>query len=370
MRKLGIIVMLLGASSAYCQDMDYWEQVLKTSLDSQINASLANFQMLPVDVEPSSSFGMRRHPISNLNKMHKGIDLPAAEGTPFKAVAPGVVIFSGEWGGLGNLIVIDHGDGLVTRYGHAQTLILEKGDIVRRGDEIGTVGQTGMVTGPHVHFEILHNNSYLDPEAFIAQRSYIQVDELRKRMLEDTVDIDNYIDAMHKSRSERPGVASVPGKNGAGEAILTKVVNGDAAGDIKQPQGNIKSAIMANNDPLKLPTRTNSSVEPGPRYSDTIITKRTLWSLADEIRPDSATVFQSMIAIYNANPNAFPDNNVNKRWVEIEIHLPSAEEILAVNHKAARDKYYSDLAVLEDKAKAQLAVALSTSEPKNDKAPL
>jgi FimV-like protein len=373
MRNL-ILTAALLSSPVYSQDMDYWEQVFKTSIDSQIKATLANFQTFPVDVTPSSSFGMRRHPISNENKLHKGVDLPAEEGTPFRAVAPGVVIFSGEWGGLGNLIVIDHGDGLVTRYGHAQTLLLEVGDVVRRDDEIGTVGSTGMVTGAHVHYEILQDNDYIDPEVFITQRKQMPMDELRQQKLEEQpIDINNYIDSMIQSKSVNftGALASVE----YGDDVAKNVAAANQAHEIAHHTAVLEPQVLAvivhpvvMPDPVK---DENEIVAVTPRpYADTITTKRTLWSLADQIRPQSASVFQGMIAIYNANPKAFPDKNVNKRWVDINMNLPSAEQILAVDHNAAREKYYSDLAMLESEKTNQLEVALSTSDPKNDNAPL
>jgi murein DD-endopeptidase MepM/ murein hydrolase activator NlpD len=120
--------------------------------------------LLPLhDYEFTSNFGMR------WGRPHKGVDLAAPEGTPFTAVHDGVVVIA-EWrGGYGNMIMIDHGNGLATVYGHSSHLLVKAGDHVKAGQVIGLVGNTGQSTGPHLHLEIHVNGEAVEPVAWFKQ---------------------------------------------------------------------------------------------------------------------------------------------------------------------------------------------------------
>jgi murein DD-endopeptidase MepM/ murein hydrolase activator NlpD len=118
---------------------------------------------LPVDGRISSRFGMRMHPILKQERMHNGVDIAAAAGTPIHAAAGGVVIMSGWRDGYGKTVVIDHGGGVSTLYGHCSKLLVEVDDKVEQGDTIALVGSTGLATGPHVHFEKRINGTPVDP---------------------------------------------------------------------------------------------------------------------------------------------------------------------------------------------------------------
>ncbi len=111
----------------------------------------------------SSGFGMRFHPILGFSRMHQGVDFAAGTGTPVLASAAGRVIQSGWAGGYGNVIRIDHGKGLVTRYAHLSRLIAKTGQQVGQGDRVGLVGSTGLSTGPHLHYEVWQNGKPVDP---------------------------------------------------------------------------------------------------------------------------------------------------------------------------------------------------------------
>ena len=100
---------------------------------------------------------------SNVNNLHGGIDIVALEGTPIMAASSGVVVFSGWTYEMGNLIVIYHGDDYITHYGHNQQNIISRLDIVKKGDVIGYVGNTGISSGPHLHFEIWKGDKSIDP---------------------------------------------------------------------------------------------------------------------------------------------------------------------------------------------------------------
>lgn len=118
----------------------------------------------PVKGRISSRYGARE---SIRNHTHKGLDIAAKIGTPIKAVADGKVTYSGVMGGYGNLIIIDHGNGITTRYGHCSKLYVKLGKQVKAGELIAAVGNTGNSTGPHLHFEIRQNGVYVNPTDYL-----------------------------------------------------------------------------------------------------------------------------------------------------------------------------------------------------------
>ncbi|MGN0735854.1 MAG: murein hydrolase activator EnvC family protein [Anaerovoracaceae bacterium] len=111
----------------------------------------------------SSSFGNRLHPILKVWKFHTGIDIGCSAGKDIVAAASGKVIMSKVYGGYGNCVMIDHGGGIVTLYGHASKLLVSEGQTVKRGQTIALVGSTGRSTGPHLHFEVRKNGEYINP---------------------------------------------------------------------------------------------------------------------------------------------------------------------------------------------------------------
>ena len=119
----------------------------------------------------SSYYGKRTDPFSGKIEMHKGMDFAGKKGSDVKAVASGVVTWSGERYGYGNLVEISHGNGYVTRYGHNEDILVKTGDTVERGQTISKMGSTGRSTGPHVHFEVLLNNRQIDPLRFVQSKA-------------------------------------------------------------------------------------------------------------------------------------------------------------------------------------------------------
>ncbi|MBI4516711.1 MAG: M23 family metallopeptidase [Deltaproteobacteria bacterium] len=125
----------------------------------------------PVNGIMSSAFGMRRHPVFGDLRRHDGEDIGAPTGAPVHATADGTVRRAGCAGDYGNLVEIDHGGRYVTRYAHLRDFAVTVGQKVRRGDVVGSVGQTGNATGPHLHYEVrAGNNAPRDPREFVAKR--------------------------------------------------------------------------------------------------------------------------------------------------------------------------------------------------------
>jgi len=113
-----------------------------------------------------SRFGVRTHPILKIRKMHTGIDFVANTGTPVYATGKGKVVFVGRNGGYGLEIRIDHGFGYRTLYAHLSKVLVKRGQKVERGDLIAKSGNSGLTTGPHLHYEISHNGRKLNPSQF------------------------------------------------------------------------------------------------------------------------------------------------------------------------------------------------------------
>ena len=136
--------------------------------DDQGNTSRKFLMRRPVrgeDVRITSGYGVRRHPILQVPKMHTGVDWACAMGTPIMAAGSGVIEEAGRKGEYGNYVRIRHANGYKTAYGHMSAVRArrERGVRVRQGQIIGFVGTTGLSSGPHVHFEVLVNNSHVDP---------------------------------------------------------------------------------------------------------------------------------------------------------------------------------------------------------------
>ena len=141
-------------------------------LDSLLMINNVKKQLLPSvlplrDGAFSSAFGWRPDPFHGGPTMHEGMDLTAAPGTPILAAAAGVVITSEYHSQYGNMVEIDHGNGLVTRYAHCSRRLVKVGDVVMKGAAIGEVGSSGRATGPHLHFEVRQDGVAQNPARFL-----------------------------------------------------------------------------------------------------------------------------------------------------------------------------------------------------------
>ena len=118
-----------------------------------------------------SPFGTRLDPFDSSNEVHMGLDIVASVGSPVKSSAAGIVKVAQREGDYGNLIVIDHGNGLTTRYGHLKGFAVRSGQLVTKSQVIGWVGMTGRTTGPHLHYEVRLNDRPTNPRSYLPRGS-------------------------------------------------------------------------------------------------------------------------------------------------------------------------------------------------------
>ncbi|MEO6068792.1 MAG: M23 family metallopeptidase [Gemmatimonadota bacterium] len=138
------------------------------SLELHTARLAATPSIMPTSGWLTSAFSqMRAHPILHVGRPHEGIDVVAPMGTPIEAPAGGVVISAGWEPGFGNVVMLDHGFGLVTKYAHASRLLVRPGQRVKRGERIALVGSTGLATGPHLHYEVHVNGKPVDPLRYV-----------------------------------------------------------------------------------------------------------------------------------------------------------------------------------------------------------
>lgn len=138
-------------------------QAFQVSSGGRYTGSFGGRFMKPAAGRISSGFGYRFHPILKQKRLHAGIDIAGGSGSPIFAAAEGVVIYAGYRGGYGNAVVIDHGSGISTLYGHCSRLYVRSGQKVGRGQRIAAIGSTGLSTGPHLHFEVRKNGRPVNP---------------------------------------------------------------------------------------------------------------------------------------------------------------------------------------------------------------
>lgn len=161
----------IDASEAYGQE----------ALQNNINYLIAleqAIQTLPLSLPMkhyfiSSQFGNRVDPIRNQAAVHNGIDLVGPYSAAVYATAPGKVVYSGPHGAYGNLIEVDHGHGITTRYGHLDKIFVREGYIIKRGQHIGIQGNSGRSTGNHLHYEVRYHGKAFNPEKFLKAGSYV-----------------------------------------------------------------------------------------------------------------------------------------------------------------------------------------------------
>ena len=156
---------------------------LLTVIESRLFEQKIKKMMVPTQ-EPvvggnlGSVFGWRIDPITGVSALHTGLDFPSEQGTPIMSAAGGVVVVQEFHPQYGNMIEVDHGNNLITRYAHAYKVFVKKGDLIRRGQKIAEVGNSGRSTGSHLHFEVLVQGIPQDPQKFLNAGKSVQPRQL------------------------------------------------------------------------------------------------------------------------------------------------------------------------------------------------
>jgi murein DD-endopeptidase MepM/ murein hydrolase activator NlpD len=146
---------------------DYLERELR-SYEELLKRRTTVPNIWPVEGELTDGFGGRRNPFGgSTSEFHTGQDIATLWGTPVVAAAQGVVVFAGWQNGYGQIVIIDHGNGLTTRYGHLSGIDVEVGQQLARGEQLGRVGSTGRSTGPHLHYEVRINDEPVNPRQYL-----------------------------------------------------------------------------------------------------------------------------------------------------------------------------------------------------------
>jgi murein DD-endopeptidase MepM/ murein hydrolase activator NlpD len=143
-------------------------QEVRGYLDDRSSLMRAAPSVWPVRGWLTSHFGWRSDPANTSRRVHTGLDISAPRGTPVIASGDGFVVFAGYHSAYGNLVVIDHGYGITTKYAHLSRIQTQSGHRVQRGDIVGRVGNTGRSTGPHLHFEVIQDGVPVNPGRFLA----------------------------------------------------------------------------------------------------------------------------------------------------------------------------------------------------------
>lgn len=150
---------------------DLFTVVESRLFDAKMRALMQPTQHPVASGSLGSGFGWRIDPITGRSALHTGLDFQADPGTPIVAAAGGLVVVQEYHPAYGNMIEVDHGNQVVTRYAHASQVFVKVGDLVKRGQKIAAVGSSGRSTGPHLHFEVLVQGVFQDPAPFLAQRN-------------------------------------------------------------------------------------------------------------------------------------------------------------------------------------------------------
>ena len=165
----GLIAHVSGLDERTDQTIDLFTLIESRLLEGRLTQLMVP-SSAPVEGPVGSGFGIRSDPFSGRPALHTGLDFPADTGTPILAAAGGVVVSSAPHPAYGNLVEIDHGNGLLTRYAHASKVLVRAGDLVKRGQAVAQVGTSGRSTGPHLHFEVLVEGVPQNPARFLAGR--------------------------------------------------------------------------------------------------------------------------------------------------------------------------------------------------------
>jgi murein DD-endopeptidase MepM/ murein hydrolase activator NlpD len=158
---LAAVISFSGPAEAAPQSMILVDRVLAEAERETPDISMLTTE--PVARTESSGYGWREDPINRRAKFHHGTDYRGKRGTPVLAAGPGTVVFAGRRGGYGRTVFIDHGNGVITRYGHLDRILVKQGDTIAAGAQLGELGSSGRATGVHLHFEVRLAGRSVDP---------------------------------------------------------------------------------------------------------------------------------------------------------------------------------------------------------------
>jgi murein DD-endopeptidase MepM/ murein hydrolase activator NlpD len=162
------------------QQVDLLTVLESRLIDQKISQMMLPTQQPVTNAHLGSPFGWRIDPFTGRSALHTGMDFEAEQGTPIVAAAGGVVVTQELHPAYGNMVEIDHGNNLITRYAHASRVFVKQGDVVKRGQKIAVVGTTGRSTGPHLHFEVLVQGVPQDPHKFLSAGSNLPAAQLAR----------------------------------------------------------------------------------------------------------------------------------------------------------------------------------------------
>jgi murein DD-endopeptidase MepM/ murein hydrolase activator NlpD len=160
-----------GMLKSVLSSLESYLTIVRSGVEKREALLSATPSIWPIHGWLSAGFGRRPDPFTGEVDFHPGLDISAEKGTPVQATADGTIELAAPSGDYGNLVVIDHGFGLVTRYGHLSRFAVWQGQTVKRGDVIGYVGATGRATGPHLHYEVLANGKLMNPLQLLVGKS-------------------------------------------------------------------------------------------------------------------------------------------------------------------------------------------------------
>jgi hypothetical protein len=239
-------------SLAVDQNTDIFTLMESRLTESRLQALLVP-SSTPVNVAVGSGFGVRPDPFNGYASLHTGLDFPAEVGTPIYAAAGGIVTMS-EWhAAYGNTLEIDHGNGLVTRYAHCAGFEVERGALVKRGQLIARVGNTGRSTGPHLHFEVLVDGAPQDPARFLAAGSQAPKEFAKRPM------VASQVQALAPTPVQTPAAQMAPvGVPGADAASAARRSTPPASAPV------VRAAVPAAAPAVTMPTLSAPSAQAAP----------------------------------------------------------------------------------------------------------
>lgn len=316
------------------------------SLEKQVRVEVEDFLPTPVPQGGiiSSRFGLRMHPVYKQFRPHNGIDIACEVGTDFISVSDGLVVDVGYSESQGNFVVIKHSSSVQTLYAHAQSTSVSAGEAVTKGQVIGTVGDTGLVTGAHLHLELIVWGEYYDPLIFLETEA--------NNLL--TLKDDEGTIANQKDRFEGTGISEpkLYGKQTVWSIAveITQSLDGKDIYSVIDDIVKLNPSAFPTGDPsyryadvdLLLPEYNRTSELPfgkvrvGSAYQQVqknggvgetetkLVGKRTVWSIASEITEFSVArdIYSVMDDIVKLNPSAFPTGDPSYRYADIELLLP------------------------------------------------